>query len=285
MEPSEISTKKRLDSAGVLLVLTASNFSLIFVVAFLLSALPLYIVARFIQEEKSEKREPSPASEAPCADEKISAQAPRIRPAILPFAGLGFLISGTAEMLHGLFPILATEYAGLNAAEAGIIYLISTIVILVSGPFFGWLSDNVSRKFVLLVRGSANALSSLVYLVAPNFAGMATAKFVDDVGKSAFRPAWGALMADISSFDKRRRGRTMSVMSMGEDAGEIAGPILAGFLWSAWGIPTLLGARALLALMTEIYAVALTSAWKKREHRATKFKDEHTCHTTADRTH
>lgn len=253
--------------AGVLLTLTASNFSLLFVLAFLLSALPLYIVARFIQEKNNEEHKPSAA---PHADEEATSTAPEKRPAILPFAGLGFLISGTAEMLHGLFPILATEYAGLNAAEAGVIYLISTLIILVSGPFFGWLSDNVSRKFVLLVRGSANALSSLVYLVAPNFAGMATAKFVDEVGKSAFRPAWGALMADISSFDKRRRARTMSVMSMGEDAGEIAGPILAGFLWNTWGIVAMLGGRILLAVLAEIYAVVLTGSRKKRSPRATK---------------
>lgn len=49
----------------------------------------------------------------------------------------------------------------------------------------------------------------------------------------------------------------MGSLSAGEDAGEVAGPILAGFLWSTWGVPALLGVRIALAVVTELYAVAL----------------------------
>jgi MFS family permease len=93
--------------------------------------------------------------------------------------------------------------------------------------------------------------------VAPTFAGIAVAKTADDLGKSAFRPAWGALMTRISSYDRRNRALTMSWMSMGEDAGATLAPILAGFLWSAWGITALMGVRALLALGTEAYAILI----------------------------
>lgn len=62
-------------------------------------------------------------------------------------------------------------------------------------------------------------------------------------------------MAYVSGGGKRRRVRTMSYLSMGEGLGEIAGPILAGLLWSAWGIPVMLGARVLLALVGELYAM------------------------------
>jgi MFS family permease len=81
---------------------------------------------------------------------------------------------------------------------------------------------------------------------------------VDDLGKAAFRPAWGALMAQVAGFDRRRRARTMGSLSAGEDAGEVAGPILAGFLWSTWGVPVLLGVRIALAVVTEIYASVLS---------------------------
>src|SRR5438093_7875549 len=157
-------------------------------------------------------------------------------------------------MLNGLFPVLATEYAGLTKAQAGVVYAVSTLAIIFSGPIFGWLSDNVSRKLVLTVRGIANTLSSIVHVVVPTFAGVAVAKTADDMGKAAFRPAWGALMAEVSSFDKRNRARTMSWMSMGEDAGGVLSPILAGFLWGTWGITALMGSRVLLAIATELYA-------------------------------
>jgi len=160
-------------------------------------------------------------------------------------------------MLHGLFPVLATEYAGLSEAQAGIVYAVSTLVTIFSGPIFGWLSDNVSRKLVLMVRGVANMLSSLLYVIAPTFIGVVAAKTVDDMGKAAFRPAWGALMAQIASFDKRNRARTMSWMSMGEDAGGVLAPMLAGFLWGTWGITVLMGSRILLAIVTELYAALI----------------------------
>jgi MFS family permease len=80
------------------------------------------------------------------------------------------------------------------------------------------------------------------------------------MGKAAFRPAWGALMAEVSSFDKRNRARTMSWMSMGEDAGGVLSPILAGFLWSTWGITALMGVRVLLAIVTELYTFLVARA-------------------------
>ncbi|TML98108.1 MAG: MFS transporter, partial [Actinobacteria bacterium] len=156
-----------------------------------------------------------------------------------------------------LFPIFAVEYAGLSEAEAGLVYSASALVV-VSAPVFGWLSDHVSRRLVLAVRSAANVVSSVVYWVVPTFAGMAVGRALDDMGKAAFRPAWGALMAQVSGLDRRRRARTFGYLSAGEDAGEAAGPILAGFLWQLWGVPALLGVRIALAVVTEVYTVVLT---------------------------
>ena len=253
--------------AGILLTVTADNYALIFFVAFALSMLPLLVVNRYVSErseshDRTDNRGSSSALEAELQSAESSAPAPiqatRGRPKVLPFVGLGFLIASTAEMLNGLFPVLATEYAGLSKAQAGVIYTVSTLAIIVSGPLFGWLSDNVSRKLVLTVRAAANTCSSILYLVAPTFAGIAAAKIVDDVGKAAFRPAWGALMAEVSSYDKANRARTMGWMSMGEDAGAALAPIVAGLLWSTWGIGAMMGVRVALAMATEVYVVLVT---------------------------
>jgi len=239
-------------AAGLLLALTASSFATVFVVAFVLSMLPLYVVARHVREPDRGEGLAKAALVARPAEERAGAT----QPPKLPFMGLGFLVSGTAMMLGNLFPLLATEYAGLSPGQVGTIYLISVAAAL-SGPLFGWLSDNVSRRLVLSIRSLANGVSSLLYLAFPTFVGVATGRLLDDLGKAAFRPAWGALMAHVSSFDRRRRARTMGVLRQGEDAGELAGPIVAGLIWSAWGVPALLVTRAALAVVAEIYALAL----------------------------
>ncbi|HEY6100586.1 MAG TPA: MFS transporter, partial [Anaeromyxobacter sp.] len=125
------------------------------------------------------------------------------------------------------------------------------------GPAFGWLSDHVSRRLVLGLRGVANVISSALYLAFPTFAGFGIAKGVDDLGKAAFRPAWGALMAQLASQDRKSRARTMSLLGMGEDAGEALGPALAGFVWSAYGIGAVVGVRIALAAASEVYAAVI----------------------------
>jgi len=251
--------------AGVLLSLTASNYSLVFVVAFVLSLLPVFLVGRYVQErrETNEADETVATSDGAAPAERKdypagrSIAASRSGLAIFSYVGLGVMISGTAQMLRGLLPILATQYAGLSEAQTGVIYTVSMLVVIFAGPLFGWLSDNVSQRLVLMVRGIANTFSSILFLASPNLTGIAMGKTVDDLGKAAFKPAWGALMADVSSLDKNRRARTIGFMCLGEDAGEIAGPVLAGFLWSVWGVPVVLGVRVLLALLTEVYATML----------------------------
>ena len=175
-------------------------------------------------------------------------------------AVLGFLIATSALMISNLFPLLATEYAKLSAAQAGLIYMIAPLVTIISGPAFGWLSDNVSRKLVLMVRGLANTFSSVMFFFFPTFAGMAVGNVVDAMGKAAFRPAWGALMAQFSSLDRRRRARTMSYLSLGEGLGETVGPLLGGFLWSVKGVGVMLGARVALAVIGEIYALMIAKS-------------------------
>jgi MFS family permease len=240
--------------AGILLTITLSNYSLVFLVAFALSVLPLLVVLLFVHEPKGEHEE-NPDHQT--AGERSGSTPKPQKPPVFRFAGLGFLIAGTAEMLSGLFPVIATEYAHLTKAQAGIVYTISTLITIVAGPVFGWLADHVSNKLVLAVRSVANTLSSLLYLIVPSFIGIGVARSVDDMGKAAFRPAWGALMAQISGTDKANRARTMSWLSMGEDAGGVAAPILAGLLWNTWGIAALMTGRIVMAIVTEIYAMKL----------------------------
>ncbi len=239
--------------AGVLLALTASNYAAVFYVAFGLSLLPVFLVAIFVNEPRVHAPVPPSGS----AGQTAAQEPPRKRSSVLPFVGFGFLVAGTAEMLSGLFPVIATEYAHLSKAQAGIIYTVSTLIAVLAGPLFGWLSDNVSRKLTLLVRSVANTFSSVLYLVWPTYLGVGVARSIDDLGKAAFRPAWGALMAQISSSDRSNRARTMSWLSMGEDAGGVAAPVLAGFLWSTWGIAAVMSGRVLLAIVTELYALMI----------------------------
>jgi MFS family permease len=250
--------------AGFVLAMTASSFSWVFAVAFALSVLPIVVVVRHVRDtvpvnlrvcstpilERAQEGSTSMPSAGRAPDRTR-------RSPVLPYVAVGFLISATAYMMSNLLPILATEYAGLTEAEAGGIFLVGAVLAL-SGPVWGWLSDHVSRNLVLSVRSLANTLSSVLYWVAPTFAGLTAGRAFDEVGKAAFRPAWGAIMAEVAGVDRSRRARVMSRLTAADDAGEVVGPIVAGLLWSAWGVPVLLAARIVLALVTEVFTTLFT---------------------------
>jgi MFS family permease len=245
--------------AGVLLAASAGSYATVFAAAFVLSALPLLVVAVFVRESDTSQDEDEDEVVQPAPPAQPPPPAPRTRPYVV----LGFLVSGAASMLGTLFPILATEYAGLSPAQAGALYLITPALAL-SGPLFGWLADHVSSRLVLSLRSAANVGSSLLYLLVPTIPGFLAGKALDDLGKAAFKPAWGAIMTEISSFDRSRRARTMSWMSVGEDAGDLAAPVVAGLLWTLWGAPAVLLARAGLAVTAEVWALWIAGPGARR---------------------
>ncbi len=242
--------------AGLLLTLNGGDYREVFLLAFFLSVLPLWLVICQVEETVLAQTGAEPPARGQQEDIATERESGR-KPAILPFIGLGLLLHGTTQMVHGLLPVLATEYAGLTEAAAGSIYLVTLIVTLIAGPLFGWLADNVSRRLVFLVRSLANVLSSLIFILVPSYLGVLAGKGVDDLGKAAFQPSWGALSAQLSQYDPRQRAWTMGKLNMGKDAGAILGPLLAGLLWSLWGVVVMLGVRTLLAVLTELYAIWL----------------------------
>jgi MFS family permease len=235
--------------AGALLTATGGSFTAVFAVAALLSGLPLVVVLPGL-------RGPAVAGltlpRAPGQD----AMPADLRRALLPYAGLGAMMTGTAYLMANLLPVLAVEYLGLAPAAASSLYLIKAGIGL-SGPVWGWVSDHVSLRLVLGVRAAGNTVSSLIWLLVPTWPGLVAGKIADDVGKAAFAPAWGAVMAAIADLDPARRARTLAWLSSAEDAGEMAGPVVAGVVWATLGLPAVLVLRVVLALGTEVWAVRL----------------------------
>jgi MFS family permease len=237
-------------AAGLLIEL--SGYRSVFLIAFLTSCIALVTVLKFVKE--------SPAGQAP-KPLRRKEHAERIEFGLylrlMPYAGFGLMVASSAEMMQGLFPVLATQYAHLTEGQAGLAVSGSSVAVLVAGPLFGWLSDHVSRKLALGARSAANTLSSILYIVAPTFGGFMTAKLVDDAGKAAFRPTWGAILAEVSEADPEHRARTMTFVDSAFSLGEVVGPMLAGLLLALTGIPGMLAARAILSLVTEVHAVWL----------------------------
>ena len=250
-------------AAGVMLAVGATSgnwaYQRVFLVAFGLSLLPLGVVVRYLRPTERDHT-PLAAPQAPEAPDAPDVPKGPGKSKVLRFTILGFLFGTTAGMLN-LFPAIAKVYFGLNPAQIGGIMLASAVMIIVAGPIFGWLADHGSRTLVLMIRGFANIVSSVMYLAVGWFSipavwGVGTSKMVDDMGKAAFRPAWGSIMAEVAAEQPHRRAQVMAWIDTGEDAGDAVGPVLAGWLLTVGGplgLTLMLGVRCGLAAVTEVW--------------------------------
>lgn len=239
-------------AAGVLISATG-NYNLVFYGAFLSSCIALVTVLRYVRE--SPEQDPkTPAVHVARAGPRPRTALSTYRP-LLGYACFGLMVAGSAEMMQGLFPVIATQYAGLSEGEAGLAVSAAAVASLVAGPLFGWISDHVSRKLALGARSVANTLSSLAYIFLPSFGGFVLAYAVDNSGKAAFRPTWGAILAHLSETDPQNRASMMAFVDSSYTVGEVVAPLFAGALIASLGIPAMLAARVILAIATEIQAV------------------------------
>jgi len=240
-------------AAGLLIAATGA-YPVVFAAAFVSSCVALVGVLRYVREAPAQAEHEREARVEPLA------QARSFRETyvpLLPVFGFGLLVALTAEMMRGIFPIVAVQYGHLTIAQAGIAASASSIAILAAGPAFAWLSDRFHRGVGLTARSIANTVSSGLYIFLPGFAGFVAGRMLDDAGKAAFRPSWSATLAEIADADPARRARIMGFLDLAWNVGEILGPLLAGALMAAFSVPVMLGLRMALSIGTEAYAFVL----------------------------
>lgn len=238
----------------------------IFIVSTVLSLASLLLVALFIKEKKKEKKEKKEK-----ADGKTGMPAaPSEQPNVWAFALLGTALTAPAYMVTGeFFTILAVKLEVTPSALGWIKIVSETAVPLLFGPFFGWLADRIGAGKVIALRSVANLATSALFWMVPWFAGtallgamMGFARAIDEVGKAAFKPTWGAIAAKVSSFNLSARSRTMGILEGGVDASDLAFPVLAGVMLQYLSLGPLMLVRAVLAIVAEIYGFVLMRKYK-----------------------
>lgn len=238
----------------------------IFIISTVLSALSLILVAIFIREKEKEQKKKK--------IEKVKSigglEAPQEQPNVWSFALLGTLLTAPAYMVTGeFFIILAVKMEVTPVALAWIKFLAETVTPLFFGPLFGWLADRIGAGKVIAVRSVANLFTSALFWIVPSFVGtallglmMGLARGIDEIGKAAFKPTWGAIAAKVSSFNLARRSRTMGIMEGGVDASDMAFPLIAGAMLQYLSLGPLMLMRGILALVAEVYGYLLMRKYK-----------------------
>ncbi|WP_237388070.1 MFS transporter [Xenorhabdus sp. Sc-CR9] len=187
---------------------------------------------------------------------------------VLPLFSLTVFFIGATEFM--LSPMLKPLSEAFNTTIDEAIWLVSSYVLAyaLAAPIFGWLSDRINRRKLLLVSLLFLSLDGLALTIAPNLEIAIGLRILGGIASAALIPTIFALIAEI--FPPYKHTSVMGVVMFGMTVGIAAGPILAGILTELfhWKLPFLATTAGgfLLFLISRKYIPSQIYV-RKKEHR------------------
>jgi MFS family permease len=138
-----------------------------------------------------------------------------------------FIDQGEGQAISVLFPTLQAIW-GLSYGNLGLITTIRNILQSVSTPIWGYFSDKMSRKVVILIGTGLWGLWTLGVGFTQNFGQLLVIKAISGIGLGCLLPATFSIMAD--TFPQKHRGKALGLMEAIGVLGVVIATVGLGFL-------------------------------------------------------
>jgi MFS family permease len=159
---------------------------------------------------------------------KITAEKKRQRRRTLFALSFGYFIDqGEGQALSVLFPTLQAIW-GLSYSNLGVISTIRNLLQSISSPFWGYISDKVSRKTVILFGTGIWGLWTAAVGLTQNFGQLLVIRAISGIGLGCLLPATFSIMSD--TFPPKDRGKALGLMEAIGVFGIIIATVGLGFL-------------------------------------------------------
>ena len=134
------------------------------------------------------------------------------------------------------FLVIYAEMQGIEG-NTGFFFTVYAITLLVSRPLVGRMSDKYGTVKVLIPAMCCFALAFILIGTASSLAVLLVAAFVSAFGYGACQPAVQTLC--MKSVPKEKRGAGSTTNYIGQDAGNLVGPVVAGYVVEKFGYHTM----------------------------------------------
>ena len=142
---------------------------------------------------------------------------------------VSFLTDVSSDMIYPLLPDFLTRTLRAGPAAVGLIEGIAETTASFMKMLSGWWSDRLRRRKPLVVAGySLAALVRPLVGLASSWSQVLAIRFADRVGKGIRTSPRDALLADL--VPPERRGRAFGLQRAMDNAGAVAGPLIAAAL-------------------------------------------------------
>jgi EmrB/QacA subfamily drug resistance transporter len=149
---------------------------------------------------------------------------------------MGAVLIGTFMVaLDQTIVTIALPQIGLELHQTSGVDWVITAYLLAVGvvqPATGWLADRVGRKAVFLSSLAIFTIGSLLSALAPDLPILVLTRILQGLGGGAIFPVGMAMVYE--QFPPDRRGMAMGIWSLGIIAAPALGPVLGGFIVTAW---------------------------------------------------
>lgn len=165
-----------------------------------------------------------------------------------------FIDQGEGQAMSVLFPTIKALW-GLDYTALGTIGTIRNLLQSISSPFWGYASDRLSRKRVIIFGTGIWGIWTLACGLVQNYGQLLVIRAISGIGLGCLMPATFSLMSD--TFPPRQRGRALGVLEAIGVSGIIIGTLGLGMLASPalwrWGFFVLGGFSVISGLLVAVF--------------------------------
>ncbi len=172
---------------------------------------------------------------------------PKKQPLLTPILAwfmLAMVLANIAGMMSPLLmPIYLTQL-GASVGQVGLVFTLTSVVILVLQIVGGWISDSIGRLRAIAIGSVGGIIGFVALLLAPTWQWMLAALAIYQFPFALVGPSFTPFIAEHST--EENRGRVYGITSTIYQVTGVVGPALGGLLVGAWGFKPMLLAAAVL---------------------------------------
>lgn len=177
---------------------------------------------------------------------------PLLTPLMRWFMFAMVLANIASAMYPMLMPIYLTEL-GASITQVGLIFTLTSVVILILQIFGGWVSDSIGRLRSIAIGSVGGILGFVAVLLAPTWQWMLAALCVLQFPYALVGPSFGAFIAENSTTENR--GKVYGLTDTIFQITGVVGPPLGGFLVGRYGFKLMLLVSGVLYSLAAILRI------------------------------
>lgn len=185
---------------------------------------------------------------------------PLLTPLLLWFLFAMILANIAGSMTSILTPLYLIEL-GATVEQVGLVFTLTSVVVLALQIFGGWISDSIGRLRAIAIGSIGGVIGNVAMWLAPSWPWMLIALSINQVPYALVGPSFSAFIAENST--ETNRGRVYGLTETIYQVVGVIGPPLGGWIAGAYGF------KPMLLVATGLYtAAAVLRIWMARTMRS-----------------